>query len=502
MKPGSSREFSWAEALSMCLAMIGVQLSSEVLAMWGVMFYSPPAGTGRTIYVSMGLIGLVFVLGTLFDAVTDPLIGVWSDRTRPQPGWGRIIPLRGRRRPFVFWGATLMVFTWVAFWFPPVRGVSLGNFFYAAALLCLHWLFFTIAVVPLNALSPEIARSKQARVRLGQWVASGMILGLAISNIVPAVLIKKLDPERQRRAAAIHAAASPAILSSAPASDEHGPTKTFSSVGYQRTAAIFAFASLGLFLLPVLVVRERFSSQGFPQPTPPFRALLEAFKNRAFQKYVTAFFLFMTGYLAAQRVLPFWAVVGLGGDEETVAYLMGPFILACLGTALFVMPYLTRVLPLKWLLFTSFVIIATGLPMLYPIGVCNLAAHYKLVLAIMLFVYCGIGQGIQYVVNVGLLGEIIDLDEHTSGQRREAVYNGGSGLAIKMGQMMSVLLATQCMHLFGNSAERPLGILIVGPVAGFLGLLGILVVWTYPILHVTPETTRDLQADCRGILPR
>ncbi|MBN2308654.1 MAG: MFS transporter, partial [Candidatus Hydrogenedentes bacterium] len=218
-------------------------------------------------------------------------------------------------------------------------------------------------------------------------------------------------------------------------------------------------------------------------------------------------------YLAAQRVLGYWAIVGLGGSEDMVALLMGPFILSCLFTAVFIMPILAKFMPVKWLWFLSFVIIATGLPGMYPIAASNLttpllpaawneswmafldldvAGANKVLLAIILFLYCGVGQGIQYVVTVALIGEIIDLDEQTSGERREAVYNGVSGIAFKAGYAFSLGLAGLSMHFLGNSVEHPLGIYLVGPFAGLFGLFGILIVWRYPVLNVTPEKAADL----------
>ena len=102
MSDPAKKEFSTLEGVAFCAAMIGVQLSSELFAQWGTYFYSPSVGSGRIIYVSMGLVAVIFAVGRLFDFVTDPLIGVWSDRTDPRSSRWRVLPIRGRRRPFIF----------------------------------------------------------------------------------------------------------------------------------------------------------------------------------------------------------------------------------------------------------------------------------------------------------------------------------------------------------------------------------------------------------------
>lgn len=484
-------EFRWYEGLAILLGCIAIQLSSELFAQWGTFFYSPSLGRGRTVYVAMGLVGVVFILGRIFDAVTDPLIGVWSDKTAPRPGPWRIIPIRGRRRPFVFWGSILMTFTTIAFWFPPVDSTSWVNLAYAVTVICLHWLVFTVCVIPFNSLGPEIARSNRSRVALGQWVAIGMILGLAIASIAPGLLIDALDPVRRAQ--------------------EEGADPRYSAAGFQRTAIIFALSSLILFQIPVWVVRERFTGDEAPvEKTPAFREMWSAMRNPVFRMFIICFFLFMIGYLAVQRALPYWAEVGLGGDESTVSFLLLPFIAVALFTAFAVMPILSRLMSLKWMLVLSFVVIGSGLPMMYPVarlefagnllpddlmaawqrlvGISDPAGANRALLGAVLFGYCGFGQGVQYVVTMPLIGQCIDLDERQTGRRREAVYNGVSGIAFKVGQAFSVLLATQCMNLLGHSVERPYGILWIGPIAGIFAVLGLIAALRYPEAPTTPET--------------
>ena len=462
MEGTDNKEFAWYEGLALCLAAVATQLSSEVMNQWGIYFYSPSEGVGRTIYVAIGIVGWIFIVATAWDAVTDPLIGFWSDRTKTRPSFLRFLRPSGRRRPFIFWGSILMTFTAIAFWYPPVDGTSPWNFAFGTVLLCLHWTMFTVTVVPLISLAPEIARSEAARVRLGTWVAVGMIVGLFLAAVLPGVLIVQFDPARLEDA--------------------------YSAVGYRRVAIVFAFISLALFQVPVWIVKERYDSEAHGhKPAPLSDRMRSVVRNRPFLIYVTAFFLFTTGFLAAQRALPYWAELGLGGDEETVTYLMIPFILTALASYA-VIPYAARRLHVKWMLFVAFVIIATGLPWMYVIGKADLGATSKIVWACILLGYCGIGQGIMYVMMMPALGEIIDYDAQRSGQRQEALYNGISGFSWKASMGCSIFIATQSMHLWGNSPEKADGVLLVGPIAGLFGVLGLVVMLFYPVLHVARQS--------------
>ena len=459
------KDFTWLEGTAFALAAVAVQLTSETTAQWGTYFYSPADTGRRTIYVSIGIVWLIFVAGRLLDGITDPLIGIWSDRFRTEPGRLRFPRIRGRRRPLVFWGSILMAFTMVAMWFPPIHGESWANFFYALFIVSLHWVFWTLCVIPLNALMPEIARSAEARVKLGIWYSVGMVVGLAAVEVIVPMLLSALDPSRAAGA------------------------DVFSPVGYQRTSIILAAVSVVLFQFFVWAVKERHTSDGAAQRVPALRDMLAALKNKACLIFLAAFFLHAIGILAVQKALPYWTELGLQGDESTVAKCMIPYILMTLVSYAFV-PWLARRFSVKWLMFSGMALYAFGLPITYAIAVLPVTPETKLAFAFALFGLIGIAQGFIFVLIVPMLGEIIDLDERDTGRRREAVYGGLHGVATKIGQACSILVATQLMHIFGNSTGRPLGAFLVGPVGGVFVVLGMVVLCFYPVVKA-PEAPKS-----------
>ena len=459
MSGKTEREFTWLEGLAFCLAWIGIQLCSELLNQYGAYFYSPPEGGGRIVYVSIQLVGVMFFLGAVCEGVTNPIVGLLSDRTLPVPRWARL-RVAGRRRPWIFWGSVLMAFSLVAVWYPPVAAASRANFVYGSAVLCAHWLFFSMTSIPILALAPEVATSTAGRLKLGVWVAVGSVLGLGVANGLSGEFLLALSP---------------------------AGSKVATPEAYRTLAMIYAVVAFLLFQFLVWAVRERFHG------APAHRgkgSLLAEYRDVAHNKHFLVTWVmslcFYTGLLASQRSLPYWSQVGLGGNEQTLLYLMLPFILACLATYPFV-PMVARRIGVKWTVFISLVIITTSFPWMYPIAAGDAPSSTKIFQGAMLFAYAGIGQGISFVMLTPLVGEIVDVDARRSGERREALYNGLIHLSWKVGQAISILLATQSMNLLGNTAERPLGIYIVGPLAGLCGLLGCVVMLAYP--KVPAETT-------------
>lgn len=449
------REFTFVEGLAMGLSMLGIQIYSELINQWGQYFYSPELGTGRVVYVAIGFVGAIFILGTVWDGIANPVAGAWSDMVKPAPGRWRFPRIRGRRRPFIFWGAVGMLLTFNGFWFPPVQGESWVNLAYGAFMLCAHNTLFALVSVPLLALGPEIARSNAARVKLGTYCAIGMIFGLALANAAPGEIIARMGEPGDPWA-------------------------------YRKTAAIFSIIATAALLLPVLLVRERFDGKTEHEAANFWQGFRDALSNKPFIIYTAAYFFFTAGFLAVQRVLPYWASIGLGGSEETVTILLLPFLVTALISAPLV-NLMCRYMHVKWATFIAFMIITTGLPTMYLIGVADLPSSTKFTLGALLFAYSGIGQGIMYVVQQPMIGEIVDYDEKRFGQRREALFNGLANICWKLSMAISILVATQSMNWLGHSQDEPLGIYIVGPIAGVFGLIGALIVLAYPVLHVTRE---------------
>ncbi len=461
MKHSPLQEFSRFEGFAFLIAMIGVQLASELFAQWGTYFYSPSTGTGRIVYVSISVVAYIFMAGRLIDVFTDPLIGVWSDRLSHRGGRWRIVPLAGRRRPFIFWGSVLMTFTGIAFWFPPVAGPSKLNFIYGTLLMSLHWTMYTLAYIPLLALAPEIARSQESRVKLGTWIGVGMIVGLLCAALLPGQLITMMDPARQ---------------------GVEGAEPQFSAVGYQRVAIIFAVVTLACFQFFVWTVKERELPEQASSLTPPARELLRTFQVPIFRRYFVIFFLFYIGVLANQRAIPYWADLGLGGDEASVSVLGIPFAVTCLIGALSC-PWLCRRVDLKWLVVAALACITIGMPLMYLIAILKASYWTKLSLGMLVYALKGLGLGMMYVLVTPLIGEIIDLAEQRFGERREAVFNAMHAVMVKSAQVLGIWVAVTIMGRFGNSVANPTGAFLVAPVSSVFCLLALIAACFYPVIN-------------------
>lgn len=102
------------------------------------------------------LAGLAMMISLAFDAVTDPLVGRWSDRLRHR---------LGRRHPFLFASIVPIALAYYLLWNPPELSQT-GLFFYLVAIAVTLQLALTMHSVPFAALLPEVTPDYDERTRL------------------------------------------------------------------------------------------------------------------------------------------------------------------------------------------------------------------------------------------------------------------------------------------------------------------------------------------------
>jgi GPH family glycoside/pentoside/hexuronide:cation symporter len=100
------------------------------------------------------------------------------------------------------------------------------------------------------------------------------------------------------------------------------------------------------------------------------------------------------------------------------------------------------------------------LPLMGLIGLTQVVP--PLAQGVVLFALSGFSVACVMVLPRAMLAEVIDRDQATTGLRREAMYNGMSGVVEKLGEAMAWGVAGVLFGQFGNSASSPLGLRLLG----------------------------------------
>ena len=84
-----ARELPRLNRLLYASGSLGGNVIARSKDLWLIYFYAPPADADVTPRIPILVLGLLFTVARLIEALDDPLIGWWSDRTRSR--WGRRI---------------------------------------------------------------------------------------------------------------------------------------------------------------------------------------------------------------------------------------------------------------------------------------------------------------------------------------------------------------------------------------------------------------------------
>jgi Na+/melibiose symporter-like transporter len=103
------------------------------------------------------IVGSLFAVAKLWDAVSDPLVGSWSDRSRSR--WGR-------RRPFLLAALPLLVAGFVMLWSPPAALSARALVVWSGVGLFVFYTAFTLYTLPHVALGAELSADSHQRTRL------------------------------------------------------------------------------------------------------------------------------------------------------------------------------------------------------------------------------------------------------------------------------------------------------------------------------------------------
>lgn len=155
---------------------IGLNTVETVLRLYVLVFYTDVVG------LSAWLAGLAASLAIVWDAVTDPIMGVISDRTRHRFG--------GRRGYLPSGGLLLALGVLGVFWPPPLDGQAL-KFTWLLLSYCFLNTGMTVLSVPYMAMAGEMTEDPHQRAVLFGWRFVFANLGALVAAGLPQLFLRE-----------------------------------------------------------------------------------------------------------------------------------------------------------------------------------------------------------------------------------------------------------------------------------------------------------------------
>jgi GPH family glycoside/pentoside/hexuronide:cation symporter len=454
--------------IAYALGSAGFNLTDRIVYVVAIYFYLPPEGSGlhpllgkEIFFGGLTAFGVAALVGRFVDALADPFVGNASDRSRSR---------FGRRRAFMIYGIVpLVVIPALIFW-PPGAPGSRANFYWLAALMSLFYVFFTIYVAPYLALIPELAAGHTERVRLATLLAYVTFPVVAGSGAWAAGFdqLAKLgmDPTDAIRAVVV-------------------------------VLCVIAFV---LCLGPIVAVDERRFASVEPSDLHLWPALRTTLFNGPFLVYLLAQIFFILGVNMIQPVVNYYPRVVLGRTETLAALFPAVLGIGIVGGFPLVQRLGTVYGAKRTLMACTglFAVSLGALGFLRPGEPGTPQDTFNLALTFAVMLVCGLPIAAFMVVPNVIISQLVDRDEARTGMNRAAMFFGVQGLCTKFVYGVSGAILAYLFQRFGNSADQPLGVLLVGPVAGALCLVSALLYTLYPESRVLEEGIADRPA---GVAP-
>lgn len=325
--------------------------------------------------------GTIIMLAKIWDAVTDPVMGIISDNTRTK--WGR-------RRPYLFAGSFCIIICFV-FLFLPLHAMQSAGFRYFIYLLAylIYNSVSTMIAVPYNSFATEMTSNyyEKNKMNIIRLVFSGV--SGALSSAVPIVLLEKLNKGEM-------------------------PVQTFS---------ILMILGFGIFYSVPLLITSLICRERLPIPADKLKFsaanFLKPLKLRAFV-YLLLLYLFSFSCMDIISANIVWFVsYGLNIQRYSATILL----LVIMGTYALMIPLFNRLMKkdyAKPLLFRA------GIP-LYIAGILVLGffpagLNDYLILPICLVI--GLGMAGCQLMPWFIFPDVVDLGELKFGSRNTGSFSG------------------------------------------------------------------------------
>ena len=452
-------QLSVGRKLGYGVADVGASLSFVAVNTWFFYFLVNSVG------LEPFLAGLIFILGRLFDAILDPIMGVISDRLKPTFG----------RKRFIVLGAVPLGVSFALMWLSP-GGSQVAQIFSSLFFFMLFSAAYTLVQVPYMALTPELAPDYDERTRLTSYRMGFGTFASLVAVALPPLIVTNL-------------------------SGVATPVNALPSA-WLTMGVIFGIVCSLAYLLAAASIREPARNTALA-PTQGFWAEASScFKVYGFRTIFYLFIIVTVGLMIVNSLLPFFleSNLGLSGDEQSLA--LGTFF----GVAILVFPLwnlLGAKLGKRAALALGLGITALGALSLVGVSASlgNLGAVTPLLLTI--FAFTGVGLSAVLLFPWAMLPDVVEFDELESGRRREglmyALFTFGQKLAGSLSVFANGIVASVFGYQQGSALQTPDTLraiaMMVGPVAALVFVCALILSLRFPI---TAQSHGEARAKLQG----
>ncbi len=436
-----------------------VGIKNVIFGAWVLLYYNQVLGLQP--YLASIAIGI----SLFFDAISDPLVGVWSDRIRSR---------LGRRHPFIYASILpLAICVWLLFT-PPNSYDQSYLFVKLLVLTILIRLAITFFETPRAALGPELTKDYDRRNLLN---GMGIFFGYVGAIVIGFVMLEYFLPETEQF---------------------QGSTAFLNPEGYEKLAYFAAFLVIILGVTAASSTHKHIKDLHVVEPSGPIKLknvlaeVIEALSNRSWLMIflagcLYALFLGLNNGIANYISVYFWqwtpsdisifplaggisAIIGAviavaiskGREKRIIA------LLAFTGTiAISYIPYILRLVDPYFEVQT------------FPVNGSDALWWVMLMHLCITDIFSVMG----WVVMISMMFDVVEDSQMRTGRRDEGLFLSGPGLFQKIFSGLGVFIIGFVLQFLGfdnsqsniEQMQEPINNLVIfvcisGPILNFAGL--------------------------------
>jgi oligogalacturonide transporter len=358
----------------------------------------------KALGMPIALAGTIPLVGKIWDAITDPIMGNITDRTKSR---------LGAKRFYILIGAFLSSISFVLLWIPINSTNTTVLYIFYLVMYCLFSTGFTVLMVPYNGLLPDMMddyamRSKFSNMRMIWSTLGSMVCGLLPSKIISSPTDKSL---------------------------------------YIKCACIFGVIFLFTSLMTFFGTWEKEKEPVQTNLLDAFSQAISVFKSRSFR-------LFIGIYLAGQCGMDFvsgmavYYVDDVLNDYKHLTALLGVLVVSQLLGMLFWGPIMAKTSKKTTLL------IGAPIRIISTLGLLFFSYEGAPIVAILVLTAgIGIGNAATLTSIFAIMADMADVDELITSISRPGIVSGMATFARKVSAGVSLGLIGLLLSLVGYDSK-------------------------------------------------
>ncbi|MFN9149423.1 MAG: MFS transporter [Hyphomonadaceae bacterium] len=408
---GSVQPPSLATKISYGFGAIAYGVKDNGFGFFLLIFYSQVLG------VDARLIGLAMTIALFLDALSDPIVGYWSDNFRSK--WGR-------RHPFMYASALPVAASFFLLWNPPEGWSDMALFWYVLVISVLIRTCITFYETPSSALAPELSDNYDQRSGL---LSLRFFFGWTGGNLMAVIMFVVLFP----------AFVTPTI-----------PNGQFNKDAYSTYGLIASGLIFVAIMVSSLGTHRRISHLKAPPPKRSlsiglvFKEIFETLANRSFiALFLAAIFGSIASGLSASMTFYFTSFFWGFTPQQTGLLTISVFVSAILGAVM--APIVTKSIGKKQGAIIIGLVAFLGAPLpivLRLLGVMPENGDPSLFWIVMLANMVDTGLIICFqILSASMLADLVEDAEIKTGRRSEGIFFAASTFIRKSVQGLGVITA-------------------------------------------------------------